>query len=1030
MKQTVLFALFVALLCAGCTQVVEQEEPELEGRQLVFEASWGDDNATRTAIQEDGSSVWWTTNEAINVFYGNRFSGKFVSTNTEPAKSASFSGTLSVVTGTVEEGGAASSFWAVYPYLSSNTCDGDNVTLVVAGEQTAKDGSFADKSFPAIAKSQNLDLSFYNVCGGVAFSLSRDGISKVVFRGNNNETLAGQVKVSLDNQGRPYVVENLSSVTEVELTVPGGGCFKKDVYYYIVSLPVTLSSGYTMEFYKDGDEKATRKSTSSVNIRRSVFGRLTHADEGLTFVSTTGVDLGLSVRWAPCNVGASEEWQKGGRYAWGELVEKNHYNWDNYKWCNGSQSSLTKYCTNSNYGTVDGKTRLDPEDDVATVTMGENWRMPTKEEMNELITNCTWIKTTSNGVSGYRVTGTNGNSIFIPVSGQYDESGLTWQTSAFLWTSDCDVYYNAYNMKNGYINSNHRHDGLMVRGVYGTPPPQNNNIMFSDAAAKYACVAKYDTDGDGEVSYEEAEAATSFNGLFTNWGGVVSFDEIIYFKNVHSLSGVFKGCNKLVSITVPESITDLGTYAFSGCTSLASVELPSGITAIGNYTFQNCSTLATIDIPSTVTSIGQYAFSGCSALTSVDLPSGLTSISNYTFVNCSNLSSVNIPSGVTSIGQYAFYDCYALGMVDLPSSLKTIGQYAFAYSSLTQIVIPDGVTSLGNYVFSNCSKLTVASLPSSITSIPTYCFQDCYSLTSVLVPSGVTSVGNYAFTGVKMWKLELPSSISSLGSNCFGSIVCVILPSSSPVSIQNNTFSGVFGIFVPSNMIAMYGAMTNWVNYSTKLHPIDAYKDKNEFTLATSGAVDMGTSVKWAAYNVGATKPEEYGDYYAWGEVQPKYSYKTNNYKWCNGDLNKLTKYCPVDKTDYWAGEGTPDGKVILDLEDDAARVNWGGNWRMPTYEEWTELRTDCLWEWTSTYEGTAGFFVYDFKKGNIIFIPAAGERSSTSVYHAGDCCFYWSSSLNQDYPVDARRVMIESYFVSSYYSSRAVGHSVRPVCE
>lgn len=129
------------------------------------------------------------------------------------------------------------------------------------------------------------------------------------------------------------------------------------------------------------------------------------------------VDLGLSVKWASCNVGAESPEDYGGYYAWGETEETTNYGWSTYKWCNGSYDSMTKYCTNSSYGTVDNKKVLDPEDDAATANRGGDWRMPTLVEMKELINNCSWSWITQNGVNGYKVTGSNGNSIFLPAAG-------------------------------------------------------------------------------------------------------------------------------------------------------------------------------------------------------------------------------------------------------------------------------------------------------------------------------------------------------------------------------------------------------------------------------------------------------------------------------------------------------------------------------------------------------------------------------------------------------------------------------------
>lgn len=156
------------------------------------------------------------------------------------------------------------------------------------------------------------------------------------------------------------------------------------------------------------------------------------------------VDLGLSVKWATCNIGASRPEEYGSYFSWGEIEPKdvNQYNWGGYKWCSGAENSLTKYNTNSYYGTVDNKKRLDKEDDAAYVTLGGNWRMPTKEELDELVNNCTWIATTQNGTDGYNVVGSNGNSVFLPAAGMIYESGPAnsgW--AGAYWTSSLNIDY-------------------------------------------------------------------------------------------------------------------------------------------------------------------------------------------------------------------------------------------------------------------------------------------------------------------------------------------------------------------------------------------------------------------------------------------------------------------------------------------------------------------------------------------------------------------------------------------------------------
>ena len=147
------------------------------------------------------------------------------------------------------------------------------------------------------------------------------------------------------------------------------------------------------------------------------------------------------------------------------------------------------------------------------------------------------------------------------------------------------------------------------------------------------------------------------------------------------------------------------------------------------------------------------------------------------------------------------------------------------------------------------------------------------------------------------------------------------------------------------------------------------------------GYVDLGLSVKWAMCNVGAERPEEYGDYFAWGELEPKESYTWENYRFGVGEelpfKSKLSKY----NTDR--NRGVVDNKTTLDLVDDVANVRWGGSWRMPTLEEWTELRQNCTWT-VDSINGVKGLRATSNKPGKTdrsIFLPEAD---------------YWSSSLEK----------------------------------
>ena len=184
------------------------------------------------------------------------------------------------------------------------------------------------------------------------------------------------------------------------------------------------------------------------------------------------VDLGLSVKWATCNVGASSPEDYGGYYAWGEIEEKDDYSWNTYRWCNGTEDSMTKYCTRASDGIVDNKSILDPEDDVAHVKWGGTWRMPTNAEQDELRNNCTWTWTTLNGVNGYQVTGPNGNSIFLPAAGYRNGAGVySIGGLGYYWSSSLSSNYSNYAYRLDFNDSSYdwysyyRYYGLSVRPV-------------------------------------------------------------------------------------------------------------------------------------------------------------------------------------------------------------------------------------------------------------------------------------------------------------------------------------------------------------------------------------------------------------------------------------------------------------------------------------------------------------------------------------------------------------------------------------
>ena len=191
--------------------------------------------------------------------------------------------------------------------------------------------------------------------------------------------------------------------------------------------------------------------------------------------------------------------------------------------------------------------------------------------------------------------------------------------------------------------------------------------------------------------------------------------------------------------------------------------------------------------------------------------------------------------------------------------------------------------------------------------------------------------------------------------------------------------------------------------------------------------VDLGlpSGLLWATCNVGASTPYEDGDYFAWGETEPKSDYTWETYKWCKGSHKTLTKYC--QDFPYGYNEFT-DSKVVLDAEDDAATANWGVEYRMPTYAEFCELNDNCTWTWDSVHNGYA---VTSKTNGNSIFLPASGYCGGRSLDDQGKRGHYWSAKLNLRITDCACYLYFGSGSPSPYCSYyRFRGQSVRPVRE
>lgn len=345
-------------------------------------------------------------------------------------------------------------------------------------------------------------------------------------------------------------------------------------------------------------------------------------------------------------------------------------------------------------------------------------------------------------------------------------------------------------------------------------------------------------------------------------------------------------------------------------------------------------------------------------------------IQSETFARCSSLTAITLPKGVTGIGFIAFLGC----------------------KSLTSIIIPEGVTSIGERAFYDCASLTTIVLPKNLSDIYGMALANCLELRDVYCYAE-TEPNDYhgnAFAGSfpEYMTLHVPANAlnayESTGPwSSFGNIVTIE---------ETETWSNI------GNIVAIEGSA--------------ASVDRNGASFSKGiYAVDLGLSVKWASCNIGAESPEEYGDYYAWGETEEKSDYGRMTYNYSNTD-----------------GGYDDIGSIISGTSYDVAHVKLGSGWRMPTLDEIKELYRKCYWEWTEV-NGVKGYKVTG-PNGNSIFLPAAGRRFGTNVPYRGSKGHYWSATLYESNSNNAYCIYFNSDKWGLSYDFRCYGFTVRPVTE
>lgn len=1100
MKNKIFFFFFIVILITiSCAREIAQPEvPEFDKFYVGIESS-----ETRTFADEQGR-VLWHNGDFVSVFPKKQYQVQYQYTGgngTTGGEIVLYSEPASTV------GGDASKFFAVYPYEPENGLDNDeNFILNIHHEQTAGYQTFGRGDNLMVAASEDNHFQFKNVCGYLVLRLYGDAeVASIKIKGNNDEPLAGNVRVNMGETGDPEATmlygrqyqNKYTTYKEIVLDCvdPDFGAIqlnpdKTDYEEFWIALPpMTFTKGFTLEITDTKGTTLTKTTSTEIVVNRSK--KKPYKTQVSYPVAVTGVALDNSE--ITIEVGKTKQLVA--------TLEPSNATMNGLQW-KSSDTSIASVdekgevtaiaegeagitVTTSDGGfTASCKVSVIPQDETEIIVFADEnlkERLVAKFDLNgdgELshkeaaaVMSGDDLKNALGAIKTYK--SFREFQYFTNVKSIPESFFSSWnQLSAIEIPSSVEsignyAFKNCICLSSIVLPDNLRDLGYGVFAGCSSLKSMRIPDSVSGTFGRFISLEHSNPSGfygDGMfedcISLEEVVLSKNITalGVFT-FKNCPELSNLVIPSSIEIFSiGTFVGCEKLVSVAVPESMTIIPSRLFSGCSSLSTVTIPEHVTKIGSSAFSGCQSLTSFRIPESVSSIGEGAFSGCTSMTSISIPESISQIDSETFQDC-GLTSVFIPESVTSIGQAAFRRCRALESITIPNSVTSISQYAFEYcSSLISVSIPEGIRELGSQVFRGCTSLSSVSLPDTdllLSStfkdcsgleeivIPSkvrlfYSFENCIGLKSITFIEGRERIGVAAFLGCSALKsVTIPKDVVNIDtyafSGCTGltSVTCEAITPPTGASLMFPS-TGDYVIYVPTESVDAYKSADKWNVYASRIQAIPS-------STPIPGAVDLGLSVKWASFNLGASKPEDNGDYYVWGENEPYYisiepltwkegkksGYSWDSYKWCNGSYNTLTKYC---NNSSFGNNGYVDSKTVLDLEDDASHVNLGGNWRMPTDNEWKELKDNCTWTW-STQNSVNGILV-TASNGNSIFLPVAGFMSNTGVNYVGQYGYYWSSNLYSDNPRKARSVFFDSSLFNQDANDRYGAFSVRPVTE
>lgn len=350
------------------------------------------------------------------------------------------------------------------------------------------------------------------------------------------------------------------------------------------------------------------------------------------------------------------------------------------------------------------------------------------------------------------------------------------------------------------------------------------SITFADAELKAILVKKYDTDGNGEISMDEAASVTSFGSQAFKNGTFKSFNELQYFVGLTAIeSFAFYNCSFLEEITFPEQITAVEEYAFNSCAQLKDIQLPSNLKRIGSAAFEGCSSLTEVNLPEGIEVLEAMAFSNCSSLKTITIPTTLNKVGSacfWTTLQTNPLERINISSlekwcqiqfedfiaNPLMSAKYLYLDGQKLEQLAIPETITEIKSYAFCGGLFTSVTLPNSITKIGDGAFMQCTQMSLNNIPEQLESIGSNAFNHCEYITTFRIPTGVRHIGVGAFSGCKrLTTVTLPDGLESIEETTFSD--CPVLSSVDiPESVKSigrmafSSCSNILHVKIPSQV--------------------------------------------------------------------------------------------------------------------------------------------------------------------------------------------------------------------------------------